>query len=402
MSSMSDRTEILGMPLPFPTAEYERRVAAARKAMAEADLDAVLLFSQESQFYLFGFDHLGAWIYQVAVLTADDRPATILCRRPDRDMAVGLPGVGSVRVWLDDDPSSDPIRMTFDALADLGVSAEKRARVGIEMNTYALSAKYYQRLTDGLPDSFELVDASGLVMELRQRKSDLEVEYMRRAGEFLDIGYRAGAQAARPGVTELEVMAAVSEAMYSAGCEVPGVAPLLATGERTLTSTHGFPSSRVIQPNELFSLEIGGCARRYHTVGVQAHWIAGDPPADVARQHAALVEAIDVGFSAVRPGVTSHSVATRISEVMREHGLGEGGGHWGYGIGIGFPPTWQESLRIKTTDDHVLEPGMTFFLLTHHCETESTSGPFHMFVGIPVLVTSEGAERLTQLPLSLS
>ena len=47
------------MALHFDRAEFESRIVAARKALAAERLDAVLLFAQESLYYLTGFDTSG-------------------------------------------------------------------------------------------------------------------------------------------------------------------------------------------------------------------------------------------------------------------------------------------------------------------------------------------------------
>jgi len=71
------------MALHFDRAEFESRIVAARKALAAERLDALLLFAQESLYYLTGFDTSGFVFFQCAVLTRDEGPITLLTRRPD-------------------------------------------------------------------------------------------------------------------------------------------------------------------------------------------------------------------------------------------------------------------------------------------------------------------------------
>ncbi len=75
------------MALHFERAEFESRIVAARKALAADRLDALLLFAQESLYYLTGFDTSGFVFFQCAVLTRDDGPITLLTRRPDLEQA---------------------------------------------------------------------------------------------------------------------------------------------------------------------------------------------------------------------------------------------------------------------------------------------------------------------------
>jgi len=74
------------MTLHFETAEFDRRVAKARQGLAERGLAAILLFAQESHYYLSGYDTTGYVFFQCLVLTADQQPLTLLTRRPDLAM----------------------------------------------------------------------------------------------------------------------------------------------------------------------------------------------------------------------------------------------------------------------------------------------------------------------------
>src|SRR3712207_5573260 len=64
------------MALHFAVEEFDGRVARARAALRRDGLAAILLFAQESHFYLTGFDTSGFVFFQCAVLTADEGPIT--------------------------------------------------------------------------------------------------------------------------------------------------------------------------------------------------------------------------------------------------------------------------------------------------------------------------------------
>ena len=71
------------MALHFERAEYLTRIERARAKLRERDLAALLIFAQESHYYLTGFDTSGFVFFQCTVLTADPRPVTLLTRLPD-------------------------------------------------------------------------------------------------------------------------------------------------------------------------------------------------------------------------------------------------------------------------------------------------------------------------------
>ena len=71
----------------FDRSEYEWRIARARDRLSARGLDALLLFAQESHYYLTGYDTTGYVFFQCAVLTADGSEITLLTRRPDYQQA---------------------------------------------------------------------------------------------------------------------------------------------------------------------------------------------------------------------------------------------------------------------------------------------------------------------------
>ena len=377
----------------FPRAEYDDRLRRTRAAMRAAGLDVLLVFHQEHMLYLAGYDQIGYWVYQVLVVPAAEAPMTAIVRKVD-ELAVRQGGlVDDVRVWLDD-TARDPAQQTADVLRERGLLDGRR--IGLERKSHTLLPYYYDLLRDALGGA-EPVDASDLITELRLVKSPREIEYMRQAGQVMDAGVRAAWDCLRPGVRECDVHAAVAHAMYAAGGEPPAVAPPMGAGPRTLTQTHGAATTRVVAAGDPFLLEVGGCVGRYHAVCMRTASL-GAPPARMRDMYDAIREATDAGLAAVKPGVPTADVARRVHATMATRGYSRRGQHVGYGIGLGYPPTWIDSLRIKETDPHVLQPGMTFLL---HSGLVAPDATFYVALGDPVLVTPTGAERLTTLDRDL-
>ena len=389
------RASIIGMELPFEDAEYRERVDNAKRSMEAQGIDTLLLFHQESMFYLFGYDQLGYWVYQVAILSLADEKITVICREADHDLVAGLPLVREVRTWRDDS-ADDPIAVTTKALQDLGVVGQGH-RVGIELRSHALLPFYYRHLADSLANSVELVDSSDLITELRLRKSATEVEYVRKAALALDASFEASFAALRPGVRENEVLGCALKAMMDAGGEVPAIVPPLASGPRTLAATHGAATNRVLKSGDLFQIEVGAAYQRYNVVGVHSKWL-GVPPPEVHSAFGKLRDALDVGIGSIRTGVPVAEVARKVNAELEMAGMYIPGRHIGYGTGIGYPPTWLDNLRVKETDQHVLEANMLLFLFLHH---QCDDGVSLLFIGEPILVKDEGADRLSTVPFSL-
>lgn len=398
-SGLTDRTQMIGMPLPFTNAEYRQRIDGARARLKDEGLDALLMFHQESMFYLFGYDQLGYWVYQTAILQADAPDIVVLSRVVDHDLIIGLPGISDVRVWQDD-AGPGPVQATCDMLSDLGLLKPGK-RLGIELRSHALLPYYFRPLEAAISKTAELVDASDLITNMRIRKSDSEVAYVREAGRVMDAGYKAAFDVFRPGVLETEVLSACMLGMFQAGGHVPAIVPPLSSGPRTLSKTHGAAVDRIINDGEPLSIEPGSSRHRYHVVGVQTRWL-GTPPSAAQKVYDNLLLALAAGRDAIRPGAPTAEVARAVNGTLTRHGIGTPGGHVGYGTGIGYPPTWLDTLRIKETDTHVLEKNMVFFMMVHWTLTGISREPIELFVGEPLLVTATGCERLSATPLSLT
>src|SRR5581483_5441680 len=155
------------MALHFERSEYLARIERARAKLRQKDLAALLIFSQESHYYLTGFDTSGFVFFQCAVLTADDQPITLLTRLPDREQAKRTSIIEDIRIWYDSE-GADPTNDLKSLLAEKGLEG---ARIGVELNTFGLTGLNHDRLRRQLAGWCELDDASNLVRELRVTKS---------------------------------------------------------------------------------------------------------------------------------------------------------------------------------------------------------------------------------------
>ena len=144
------------MALHFAREEFDARVAATRAALRRDGLAAILLFAQESLYYLTGFDTSGYVFFQCAVLGDADMPITLLTRRPDLEQARHTSTITDIRLWYDGEGADPAIELR----AILAQRKLKGERVGIELGTFGLTADKYDRVRHHLADWCELVDAS--------------------------------------------------------------------------------------------------------------------------------------------------------------------------------------------------------------------------------------------------
>ena len=89
------------MPTHFAADELAARRKAAAEGLADSGLDGLLMFRQESMYYLTGYDTFGYVFFQCLYMGADGETLTLLTRTPDVRQAEHTSMIPDVRVWYD-------------------------------------------------------------------------------------------------------------------------------------------------------------------------------------------------------------------------------------------------------------------------------------------------------------
>jgi len=377
-------TGALWNPPPFELDVHRARIDRAIEDCAERGLAGLLLFSQESLFYLFGYDQIGYWVFQAVYLPADGSPPIAICRAPDVFSIAQSPFIDDVRVWTDDQAES-PAEATVALM-----NAAKGAKIGVELRSHSLLARYWSELVAAAEGVIDLIDASDVIAERRAIKDEHEVGRFRLAARHLQRSYEAVEAMIEPGVRECDLLGASMDAMYRDGASPTAIHPPIASGPRTMSQTHGSATERAVGIGEPLVVEIGAAASRYHAVAARTY-VIGEPPSHLSAMHEAASVALESGFAAMAPGRSLADVARLAQAELNDRGFSRAGRHVGYGTGIGFPPTWLEEGRIKVSDETPAQSGMTFFYFIGLSDPENE---ICVYVGEPVLITETGYERL--------
>jgi ectoine hydrolase len=227
--------------------------------------------------------------------------------------------------------------------------------LGIEMDSRHFSAKAFSVLLQLLP-GIGFADARNMVNLQRLIKSEPEIAFMRKAAAISvkvigGLGARVELGASMNDVLA-EVYRDAIRGVDGASGDYPAVAPSLGYGANRSTW-----DDRPFAAGDVASAQISGCFRRYHAPLCRS-MILGPKSDDLRRTEAALIRALDAGIDVARSG----NKARDIAKAMAGTGL-EIEGAFGYPIGIGYPPDWDEGAISIGFDDHsVLEPNMTFHI----------------------------------------
>lgn len=379
---------------PFSAAEYERRIRAARAGLEERGLEALLLFAQESLYYLFGYDGTGYVFFQSVALPASEGEPVLLCRRPDVAQARDTSSITDIRVWLNAEDAC-PARELKAILAEMGL---KGARVGIELDTYGLTAANYRMVARELEGFCELVDASSLVRSLRLVKSAAEIEQVRRAGSLADDAVEAIFRAARPGVLDGGLAAVGLGAILDGGGDPAPGDPLVNSGPKAVYG-RSVTGPRPLAERDQLLVELAGTFLRYNCC-IERTIVLGAPSAAHHDMYLVVRDTIEAVLDAFRPG----EPLGRVDEVHRSRLDAAGYAEeryaaCGYSLGATYRPSWMDvPPMIYAGNPLEMRPGMVFF---PHVMLGDKRRGMAVGLGNTVLVTENGAESLSRLPLDL-
>lgn len=380
------------MALHFDRVEFDARRAATLASMEAAGLDGLLMFKQESMFWLTGYDTFGFCFFQCLYLGIDGRLA-LLTRAPDLRQARNTSLIEDIRIWVDRD-GANPAEDLRDLLDGFGARGK---RLGVEYDSYGLTARSGKRLDAALDGFAALSDASDLVARLRVVKSPAELAYVRRAAELADDALREAHRLTGPGADEAAILAAMQGAVFQGGGDYPGNEFIIGSGPDALLCRY-FTGRRKLGATDQLTLEFAGAYRHYHACLMRTIPV-GPVPDHQRRMFDACAEALEACKTALRPGRPIGQVFDAHARVMDARGLRHARlNACGYSLGAVFAPIWMDYPMFYHGNPELAAPGMVFFL---HMILMDSEADLAMTLGETVIVTDGAPERLSAMPLEL-
>lgn len=201
------------MTVHFSREELSGRRNAVATELADRGLDGLLIFRQESMYYLTGYDTFGYVFFQCLYLGADGETMTLLTRVPDLRQAKFTSVIEDIRPWY----NAEGANPADDLKGILDEHGCRGKRLGIETDAYGLTGFNLKRVEGALDSFCELVEASDIVTRKRAVKSPAEIEYVREAARLADVALDRAVETAGPGAFEGDVLAALQGAIYEGG-----------------------------------------------------------------------------------------------------------------------------------------------------------------------------------------
>ncbi len=380
------------MALHFDQTEFDARRDRLTIEMAQKKLDALLVFAQESMYWLTGYDTFGFGLFQCLVVKADGQ-MVLMTRSADLRQARQTSTLDNIVVWSDRD-GANPAAELRNLLNDLDLLG---CRIGVEYDTHGLTARNGRLLDEELKTFGTAEDASAIIPRLRLFKSAAEIANAEKAAALADDALDAGLPLVRQGGDEGAILAAMQGAVFSGGGDYPANAFIVGSGPDALLCRYK-SGRRKLNKNDQLTLEWAGVFHHYHAPMMRTV-LTGKP----TRRHQELYEAARDALVAVEetmvPGRSFGDVFDAHARVMEAHGLTRHRlNSCGSSVGARFAPTWAEPQIFHAGNPEQIAPGMTLF--AHMIVMDSDSGTA-MTLGRTYLTTEDAPRPLSRHDLDL-
>ncbi|SDE55216.1 ectoine hydrolase DoeA, partial [Paraburkholderia lycopersici] len=342
------------------------RIARTRSAMQKAGVELLIVTDPTNMNWLTGYDGWSFYVHQCVLVPMQGEPVWY-GRGQDANGAKRTAFLAHDNiVGYPDIYVQSPVRHPMDYLCTEVIAARgwDRLTIGVELDNYYFSAAAYASLQKHLPGA-RWVDATALVNWQRAVKSPREIEYMRVAARIVEKMHSRILDVIEPGMKKNELVAQIYDAGITGaagfGGDYPAIVPLLPTGADA-AAPHLTWDDSVFEMNAGTFFEIAGCYRRYHCPQSRTVYL-GKPPKHFIEGEKAVVEGIEAGLAAAKPGNRCEDIANAFFAVLAKFGI-EKNSRCGYPIGASYPPDWGErTMSLRPGDRTVLEPGMTFHFM---------------------------------------
>lgn len=381
----------------------QEKVEQAQALLSEFEIDCWLVFARESAAGIdpvlpLVFGHHVTW--QSAFLLTRSGERCAILGRYDAENA-RRSGAWDEVIAYDQSirqPLLDKLHSYDSAQIALNYSVNDAHADGLGHGLYLQLLDYFT----GTPFGDRIVSAEPLVSALRGRKTEVEIERIRRAvSTTLDI-YNRTFEFADPGMAEKEIGAFMHEQLDHLGLTTSWEresCPAVHAGPDTPIG-HSGPTDIRLEAGHLLHFDFGLIQDEYASdIQRVVYYLApgeSAPPHPVQHGFDTVVAAIDAALAAMRPGVAGHEVDGAARQVVVDAGYpsyryatGHQVGRSAHDGGAVLGPLWERygdtpRQRLEVGQVYAVEPGLM------------VDGYGYLGLEENVVVTENGAEYLGQ------
>lgn len=350
------------------------RLEALRATMREQGTDLLVVGPSANMRYLTGYSAMAVERITVLLVTADS--VAMVMPYFDAGEFKEATGFETVFEWRDQHGPADALAKAFRSL-DLDGT---RPSVAVDDE---LRFDFFTQLRTHLADHPRR--ASELLGPLRLSKTVEEQQHIRRAGELVSHGIDVALDAARPGLTELQLKRTIENALWDAGAESVDFV-LVQAGANSAIGHHSGDRTE-LQEGEPVLVDIAARVDGYFADITQQVFL-GPPPEEYVRMYEIVTAAQEEGVRATREGVTAGEIDRITGAVIDAEGFADRGPRTGHGIGLDIhePPSVidGDETTLPAGAAITVEPGIYI------------AGRFGIRIEDTVIVTAESGDRVTR------
>ena len=380
------------MTIHFKKEEFLERKSKVIEKLKKQNLDGLLMFRQESMYWLTGYDTFGYVYFQCLILTLKG-DLVLLTRAPDLRQAENTSIIKDIRIWIDKE-KSNPANELKKILSELGL---ENSNLGVEYEAYGLTGRNALKLNNSLKNFAKLYDQSELVSLLRVIKSPAEIIYVRKAAELADRAMEAAWKYSHAGVNESKILSEMQGVIFNGGGDYPANEFIIGSGKNALLCRYQSEKRKLDKTDQL-SIEWAGTYKHYHSAMFRTIPI-GKVNEKQKKMYSVCFESLKACENKLKPGNKIGDVFDAHAKIFDEMGYKKSRMNaCGYSMGATFAPNWMDWPMLYTGNPFILTQGMVFFM---HMILMDSENQLAMNLGETYLVTDSGNERLGKKKLDL-
>jgi Xaa-Pro aminopeptidase len=341
----------------IPENEFKTRIDRLQSVFADSELDAVLVFSTESEpAGVRYFSDYWSSFETAGVLVPKTGKSLLLIGPESMTFAKGRSKIENIIRMKDFRESSMP-DYPGTKLADWNeiFSDFKVKKLGVA-GWQMLPHSIFENMAESLGRE-NISDADEIVRKVTLKKSPAELDCLREAARISELGFKAVLENIKPDMTEAQLAGVAAEAMLANGAEATGY-PIWCCSGPNSTQAISRPTLRKVKEGEIIHFSVGAKVSGY-SASIGRPVVLGQC-SDEARKFLQVgLDAENMTIDLMRSGTQACEVAKKVHGFITEKGYGDA---ILYGPAHGCGQMECEFPFLETSSEFMLEAGMVFMV----------------------------------------
>lgn len=387
-------------PLVITSEERRERRERVLSRMHDAGMDAAILFSPTSIFYLVGFHFIPTERPMALILR--DSGSTLFVPRLEHEHAEHISDADKVVSYPEYPSEIHPMTRLATLVEEMGFASRK---IGVDADGYSSSWGYRgPRLSAILSEATISPVIGAWVEEMRMCKSDAELALIRESCRWGNLAHVLLQRYSKAGAREIDISMRATAEATSAMIDTlgpiyrpAGPASAFAGFRGQIGANSALPHAVTVNATlrEGDTLVTGAAADIYgYHSELERTMFVGEPNETQRKFFDLMLGAQDLAISLIRPGIPCSAVEEEMQRYYLDHDIvAYTRHHTGHNIGL----QGHEMPFLDLGDDTILKPGM-LFTIEPGLYVDGLGGFRHSDT---VVVTNTGVELFTYYPRDL-